>query len=215
MRDLTNQVFGRLAVVSRDMSKKDKVYWNCVCSCGNKKSIYYFSLISGKSTSCNCFKNELCGKRLTTHSLSKTREYSSWIAMKQRCRDKNQKHYHDYGGRGIVVCDRWIDSFKTFLLDMGPIPSDKHSLDRIKTDGNYEPGNCRWSTTGEQNLNRRNTLSLKVDGQTKPLLTWCKELGIAYSCALGRLKSGYEPHEVISKVPFKTGPKSRVFKVTP
>jgi hypothetical protein len=75
--------------------------------------------------------------------------------MLGRCRNPNDKKYEDYGGRGISVCERWENSFADFLADMGERPSEKHTLDRINNDGNYEPGNCRWATSKQQNNNRR------------------------------------------------------------
>lgn len=80
--------------------------------------------------------------------------YNSWVSMKQRCTNPNDKRYAAYGGRGIKVCDRWFDSFENFLADMGKRPSLKHSIDRIDNDGNYEPGNCRWATNSRQIFNR-------------------------------------------------------------
>lgn len=81
--------------------------------------------------------------------------YRSWQAMKARCYDKNNEKYKDYGGRGIIVCDRWLNSFQNFLLDMGEKPSKNYSLDRKNNDGNYEPSNCKWSTMHEQASNKR------------------------------------------------------------
>jgi len=93
------------------------------------------------------------------HGLSNTVEYKAWKRMKNRCYNKNDNRYHDWGGRGIRVCDRWINSFTNFLSDVGLRPSDKHSLDRIDNNGNYEPNNCKWSTGSEQSRNRRNSTS--------------------------------------------------------
>ena len=95
---------------------------------------------------------------------SKTPLYETWVQMKYRCHNKNHPAYSCYGGRGITVCDHWRDSFKAFLADMGPKPSNKHSLDRINNDGNYEPSNCRWATRCQQQrntrMNRRNKIGI-------------------------------------------------------
>lgn len=81
-------------------------------------------------------------------------EYICWTGMKQRCLNVNHDSYERYGGRGIIVCDRWLESFEDFLSDMGRKPSPAHSIDRRDNDGHYEPGNCRWATGSEQQTNK-------------------------------------------------------------
>ena len=109
-----------------------------------------------------------------------TAEYFAWRSMLYRCRNSKDKKYYLYGGRGISVCERWAgeNGFDHFLSDMGPRPSGGYSLDRINTNGNYEPGNCRWATIYEQNRNRRNNRIVTVDGVSKTLAEWCSELGV-------------------------------------
>jgi hypothetical protein len=104
-------------------------------------------------------------------------EYVSWCNMKQRCFDENSTFYRDYGGRGITVCDRWLD-FVNFFADMGNRPSTKHTIERINNDGNYEPSNCRWATRKEQANNRRSRRILELNGERKSLTEWATQLGI-------------------------------------
>lgn len=101
-------------------------------------------------------------------------EYQCWQDMRRRCLNPKRRDYARYGGRGIKVCDRWA-SFATFLADMGPRPSPKHSLDRIDNLGHYEPGNCKWATAAEQTRNRRSNLHVTIDGVTKVAADWEKE----------------------------------------
>ncbi len=127
------------------------------CSCGLEKEIDFFDVKYGKSKSCGCHASRLTSERnksFIKHSMSKTRTYASWNCMKSRCMNKNNPDFHNYGGRGIKVCDRWLSSFENFLNDMGERPKDM-TLDRKDSDGNYEPSNCKWSTSVEQQLNRR------------------------------------------------------------
>jgi len=134
-----------------------KGYVDCTCDCGVRKSVSLATLKSGLSRSCGCNAGNFISESKIRHGGSKrsgyTPEYNSWRMMKERCLNKNHKHYNNYGGRGIVICPQWME-FEAFRSDMGSRPP-KMSLDRIDTDGNYEPLNCKWSTRREQNLGRR------------------------------------------------------------
>ena len=110
--------------------------------------------------------------------------------MKTRCSNPNDKHFDEYGGRGIKVCDRWLNSFENFLADMGEKPSPSHSIDRIKVNGNYEPGNCRWATPEEQARNKRDNRLVTYHNETKCVTEWARELGVWHGVLIKRLNSG-------------------------
>ena len=152
-------VFGRLTVLETGQIPDTYRYIAiCQCECGSApKAIRFDSLKSGVVVSCGCFQKE----QTTTHGLSKSGHYSRWKNMLGRCEDPSDPAYPDYGARGIKVCGRWMD-YALFLADMGPRPSDKHSIDRINNDGNYEPENCRWATADIQAGNTRRSLKNRM-----------------------------------------------------
>ncbi len=149
------QVFGRLQVISLAGANR---MWRCTCQCGATAIVQGAHLNSGHSKSCGCLKREVSSANrvaaLTVHGMSKTPTWNTWRSMHKRCLYSDFIGYALYGGRGISVCPEW-GLFETFYRDMGARPPGK-SLDRIDTNGNYEPGNCRWATPAEQGQNRRN-----------------------------------------------------------
>lgn len=134
------------------------------------------------------------------------RAFQTWADMKQRCYNKNSSQYKNYGARGIKVCDRWINSFENFLLDMG-VKEDGMSIDRIDVNGNYEPSNCRWANKYEQQRNRRNNRVLTFNGISMTAREWSKELGIHEATISTRVLSGYPIEMVLSKDKFLFGTK--------
>lgn len=155
----SNSRVGRLLVLKVvGRSKGGSLLWLCICDCGNTCEAVSSSLNKGLKQSCGCLYNEIKGKQKVTHGRSKTREYNSWMAMKERCYNSKTDYYHLYGGRGITVCEEWKHSFESFYSAMGDCPKGM-SLDRIDSNGNYEPGNCRWSTPSVQGFNTRKRIS--------------------------------------------------------
>ncbi len=146
---------GRLTVLSIvGKSSNGSNMWSCLCDCGNTVEVISSSLNSGLTQSCGCLYNEIKGRQASTHGMSGTPTYNSWLAMRGRCYYTEHDYYEYYGGRGIKVCDRWLDSFENFLEDMG-IKPDGLSLDRIDNNLDYSPNNCKWSTNSEQGFNTR------------------------------------------------------------
>ena len=139
------------------------------CDCGK-----LFSTRTGRITS----TKRLGGRVISCGCRKRLIEYQSWSSMLDRCRNPKNKKYPRYGGRGIRVCPQWETNFESFLSDMGPRPSIKHTLDRIDNDGNYEPGNCRWSTNREQSLNRSTTKILTYRGESMSIAEWAIKTGI-------------------------------------
>ena len=157
---LTGQKFGRLTVENENpiRSLDGQIRWNCSCDCGNRTTVVGNCLTNGKTRSCGCYKRDKTremGRLNTTHGMSYTTEYKIWNGMIQRCTSPNTTGYSDYGGRGITVCDRWLNSFEAFYEDMGPRPSLDYSIERRENDGNYEKNNCYWATREEQQNNTR------------------------------------------------------------
>lgn len=132
-----------------------------------------------------------------THGLSGTPVYQVWRAMKNRCELKSVESYQNYGGRGIKVCDRW-QSFESFLTDMGPRPKGM-TVERNDTDGNYEPGNCRWATRAEQSVNKRNNVHLTANGKTQTMTEWARELGVNHTAIVYRLKQGWPVERAVTE----------------
>lgn len=126
-------------------------------------------------------------KHRVHHNMSRTPEYKTRVRAISRCLDKNNPSYHLYGGRGITVCEAWLDSFEAFYRDMGPRPSSQHSIERIDNNGNYEPSNCKWATPLEQGRNRRNNRLITHDGETLCLTEWAIRVGITKSQLVKRI----------------------------
>lgn len=154
--DLTNRRFGLLTVLKLIGRKHGGALWLCKCDCGSIAKCRSDRLKSGANKSCGCLSKKMLGLRLN-HGHSPRNKcsptYISWSCMIQRCTNPNYKQYKDYGGRGVLICQRWF-TFKNFLADMGERPR-KLTLERINNEKGYELPNCKWATRSEQQLNRR------------------------------------------------------------
>lgn len=195
-RDLTGERFGRLVVLWRgenivEPSGATRSAWFCVCDCGETKTVSQHSLSRGLTRSCGCMMREKTPK----HGMSRRPVYRQWAAMLQRCNNPRHTHFSHYGGRGIQVCERWHD-FMSFFEDMGE-PEPGMTLDRIDVNGNYEPGNVKWSSRREQANNRRNNTTLTYAGKTLTIAEWGRVTGLGKSAIKNRLSRGWPVDRIL------------------
>ena len=154
MKDLLGQRFGYLTVLRREGSQNRKATWRCLCDCGKEVVMQSQSLRSNlrpQPKSCGCRQ----GKWNRTHGMAGTRRHRIWNGLKQRCLNPNSPDYPNYGGRGIGVCEEWVNSFETFYEDTKHGYSDTLCIERIDNSKGYSKGNCRWATVKEQGANTR------------------------------------------------------------
>ncbi len=200
MEDLKDREFDQLTVKRlgdprRSGGEIRDWRWWCLCSCGREVAILASNLKAGHTRSCGHLK----GRHFRTHgetgqgkgkSRKRTPEYDAWCSMKQRCLDKNSTYFKDYGGRGITICDRWLESYENFLADVGRRPLGC-TLDRTNNNLGYFPGNCKWRTPLEQGRNKRNNRWITFEGETLTLSEWSRKTGLNPSTIRRRLKAGW------------------------
>lgn len=181
-KDITGNVYGRLTVL-RYSHTTSGALWVCACECGNETVVLSRTLRKGITVSCGCYGRERRLAATTKHSATTGRvnksEYVSWTEMKSRCTNPKASFFSYYGGRGIKVCDRWMNSFTAFMEDMGEKPSPSHTLDRIDSNGDYTPENCRWATRKEQLRNTSRTVLIEFRGEVKCRTDWAASLGMS------------------------------------
>ena len=190
--DLTGRRFGRLVVTHRCPERRGvAIVWACKCDCGSAVDVIGASLRNGNTRSCGCLLRDWCSESKSTHGLSQSAEYRIWGLMKDRCLNEKARQYADYGGRGITICDAWIDDFEAFMRDMGPRPSVRHSVERMNNDGGYGPDNCRWALPLDQGNNKRNNVFLEIDGERLTVSQWARRVGLRPNVIQKRLKRGW------------------------
>jgi len=228
-KDLTGQTRGRLTV-EYYCGRTDTGYatWFCRCECGNWTVAMTMNLNSNHTTSCGCYKREVTSrtsKRVnTTHNGSRLPEYQSWNSMVFRCHNEKCESYTRYGGRGIVVCRRWRESFAAFYRDMGERPTNRHTIDRIDNNGHYScgtcaecraqgwPANCRWASYHEQASNKSTNVRLTFRGETLTVQKWSERTGLQQGTISGRIGRGWTVEEALTLPLYtrrRTPPKNR------
>lgn len=178
-QDITGMKIGRLTAISYiGPDKHSKSVWKLMCDCGVETSSALSSFKRGKVRSCGCLQRETVSRIMSTHKMTGSCEYVSWSGMKNRCYNKNQKSYLDYGAKGITVCDRWLESFENFLEDMGRKPAKNYTIERKEVNVGYCPDNCIWIKRAEQNKNKSNSSWMEADGRRMIVEDWARELEI-------------------------------------
>ena len=198
-KDITGVRFGRLvAVEPSHKNKKGEWFWLCKCDCGNETVVKTSHLNDGGTQSCGCLQRELARARLIKDGLSHTRLSSIHYNMIDRCYNENNNHYHNYGGRGIKVCDAWkiVSVFREWADLNGYM--DSLTIDRVDNDGPYSPENCRWVSRKEQNNNTRRNRLFTFNGETKNIAEWSDATGINYNTLKDRLNTGWTIEEALT-----------------
>lgn len=193
--DLTGQKINCLTVIKREGSDKNKhPRWLCRCKCGNEVIVAGSDLRQKRIKSCGCWRKERMSELNKAHGHRSEKIYNIWSRMKQRCINPKAPNYSNYGGRGIIVCQRWISSFEMFYEDVSKLAhfgEKGYSLNRIDNDGNYEPGNVEWSTQTEQANNRRTNHLISYNGETHTIAEWAKVKQIKKNTLLQRIYRGW------------------------
>ena len=206
-KDLTGKRFGRLEVlgVARKVTsgKRERYYWACRCDCGNEKEVRTDCLTSGNTRSCGCMRDEQAAINVVvnhTHKASMTRPYHIWQKIKDRCQNPNVPCYKRYGGRGIKICEEWLDPEKFMIWALGNGYSDDLTIDRIDNNGNYEPSNCRWADIKTQCRNRRSNVIVEYQGQEMTLIEASERSGINYGTLRQRYRKGEREQKLFRPV---------------
>mgnify|MGYP003467140810 CR=1 FL=1 len=185
-RDLSGMRFERLLVVGPVAKKWRNYVWGCVCDCGAEVQVKSAELVTGDSKSCGCYKADNTRKIMTTH----------WCEIKTRTSNENRDTSHRYVGRGIAVCERWKNSFESFLEDMGEPPAGM-SIDRVNNDCSYCKENCRWATQVEQSANTGRNRHVTINGETMIVTQAERKYGVSRYTIYNRLNRGLTDHEAV------------------
>lgn len=182
--ELVGKRFGQLTVTALEEVRNQNTVWRCRCDCGRDHVARARVLMSGKTKTCGCSRGE-------PHGLTGTRIFHCWRNMVARCANPKVREYRHYGGRGVEVCERWKASLLAFISDVGMPPTDRHEIDRINVNGNYEPGNCRWATRRQNMNNMRRNVRVEYAGIEYTIADLAREFGLGYAFLYQRLKKGW------------------------
>ena len=198
--NLKGSVFGKLKVLELAFRKNNEIFWKCKCECGSEKNVNGKHLRRGAVVSCGCHKREKTIERSTKHGDSYSRLYNIWCHMKSRCYKKNNKDYRLYGAKGIIVCDAWHDYkvFKKWAIENGY--DDKKTIDRIDSNKNYCPENCRWATAEIQSNNTNRNRYIEYNGETLTMAQLSKKYKIKYETLKQRLKRGWSIEKALKTI---------------
>jgi hypothetical protein len=184
VKDRAGQFFGRLLLVAYAGRLNNKTMWICRCECGESRTLAVENLVSGATVSCGCHRKKILDK--TSHGLAGKRAYNIWKNIVDRCRNPNNRHYADYGGRGVDVCDEWLD-VTNFYRDMGD-PPDGRSIERLDNNLGYSKDNCVWATDTQQRRNKRSSRLIEYAGMTMCQSDWAKLMSIPVETLFARVK---------------------------
>jgi len=194
--DLTGLTMGRLVVLDRSHRDNTGAWvWRCRCECDREVYVRGATLKAGRTSACASCATSAAN---ITHGHTGTPLYARWRAMLGRTGNPNYRHWANYGGRGITVCDEWLD-FTAFARDMGESFRPDLELDRIDTNGNYEPTNCRWITHRAQQRNKRTNHVVEWAGRSLTVQDWSEVLGVKANTIVTRLRRGWSTERALTK----------------
>jgi hypothetical protein len=206
-KDLTGLRFTKLVVLKYVGNNKDgRAIYLCKCDCGNEHTTLGKYLLSGETTSCGCRRLKILAdttKSQTTHGMSNTRLYQTWQGMRERCNNPNDLNFHNYGGRGIKICKEWNDFKNFYIWAINNGYSEDLTIDRINSDGNYEPLNCRWADRKTQGNNTRRNHKLTYKEETKTMAEWAEIKGMDYTTLRARINQYHWPIERALETPVR------------
>lgn len=204
VKNISNQRFGMLTAIKFAYVKNSKAYWEFLCDCGcsaiKQSNSVIYKTIDGATPNCGCMTEKFRRNNspMLRHGMTGHPAHSGWSAMKHRCTNKKNIKWHLYGGKGISICDRWMESFENFWEDMGATWSPGLTLDRIDGNGNYEPSNCRWATKQQQARNTSAARMVMTEFGEMQLCVAAEIAGISGDAICGRIKRGWSVQELLT-----------------